>query len=79
VGAFPYEFAVRRRDLFDEFRDADLAGAALTVSARLDTDGVAATRGANDLVGSVFVEGSALGAPCRVELKPRGAVSSFMK
>ena len=67
---------VTRADLFPEFSEFASLGA-ITVSARLDGDGVAATRGADDLVGSAFATGGQSDAT--LELKPRGAVSSFMK
>ena len=51
-------------------------GAALTMSARLDDDGVAATRGAGDLVASVYVSGDQV---AKLELKPRGFVSKVLK
>mgnify|MGYP004189624585 FL=1 len=56
---------------------AEIKDVALTVSARLDQDGVAATRGPDDLVGSVYTTPSS--APAAIALEPRGVVSNFMK
>ena len=76
---FPVDFSIPRSALFpdapalpDEIKDV-----ALTVSARLDQDGVAATRGPDDLVGSVYTTPSS--APAAITLEPRGVVSKFMK
>jgi hypothetical protein len=76
---FPIDFSIPRSALFpdapalpDEIKDV-----ALTVSARLDQDGVAATRGPDDLVGSVYTTPSS--APAAIALEPRGVVSKFMK
>ena len=76
---FPVDFSIPRSALFpdapalpDEIKDV-----ALTVSARLDQDGVAATRGPDDLVGSVYTTPSS--APAAIALEPRGVVSNFMK
>ncbi len=76
---FPIDFSIPRSALFpdapalpDEIKDV-----ALTVSARLDQDGVAATRGPDDLVGSVYTTPSS--APAAISLEPRGVVSNFMK
>ena len=71
---FPYAFALRRSDLFPEFKDLDTTGLALTVAARLDSDGVAATRSPDDLVASTFTSSNA-----RLVLKPRGFVKNLMK
>ena len=75
---FPIDFSIPRSALFpdapalpDEIKDV-----ALTVSARLNQDGVAATRGPDDLVGSVYTTPS---APAAITLEPRGVVSNFMK
>ena len=77
--SFPIDFSIPRSALFpdapalpDEIKDV-----ALTVSARLDQDGVAATRGPEDLVGSVYTTPSS--APAAIALEPRGVVSKFMK
>ena len=77
--SFPIDFSIPRSALFpdapalpDEIKDV-----ALTVSARLDQDGVAATRGPDDLVGSVYTTPSS--APAAITLEPRGVVSNFMK
>ena len=77
--SFPIDFSIPRSALFpdapalpDEIKDV-----ALTVSARLDQDGVAATRGPDDLVGSVYTTPSS--APAAISLEPRGVVSNFMK
>ena len=77
--SFPVDFSIPRSALFpdapalpDEIKDV-----ALTVSARLDQDGVAATRGPDDLVGSVYTTPSS--APAAITLEPRGVVSNFMK
>ena len=77
--SFPVDFSIPRSALFpdapalpDEIKDV-----ALTVSARLDQDGVAATRGPDDLVGSVYTTPSS--APAAIALEPRGVVSNFMK
>mmetsp|Transcript_15972 Transcript_15972/g.48309 ORF Transcript_15972/g.48309 Transcript_15972/m.48309 type:complete len:181 (+) Transcript_15972:20-562(+) len=74
---FPFKFAFARDDLFPEYADADLTGIQLTLAARLDSDGVAATRGPQDLVGAAFVAGGDTSAV--LELKPRGLVSGVMK
>mmetsp|Transcript_34663 Transcript_34663/g.111243 ORF Transcript_34663/g.111243 Transcript_34663/m.111243 type:complete len:181 (+) Transcript_34663:1-543(+) len=73
---FPYTFAITRSDLFPEFANVDVANLALTVSARLDADGVAATRGPDDLVASTFIDGK--GQRATLDLKPRGVVKNFM-
>lgn len=76
--SFPYTFKITRKDLFpDASLPEDVANLALTVSARLDGDGVAATRGADDLVGSTFYNvGNGKAA---LVLTPRGLVSKTMK
>lgn len=73
--SFPYTFRVVSTDVFPGV--ADLTGVSLTVSARLDQDGVAATRGAEDLVATGFAVG-ADPTPVQLTLKGRGIVSSFM-
>ncbi|KAJ1457826.1 hypothetical protein M885DRAFT_514307 [Pelagophyceae sp. CCMP2097] len=77
ITAFPYEFEIRQSSLFAD-APALLAGFAVTVAARLDGDGVAATRGADDLVGSAY---TTVGSPDALvlELKSRGTVSNFLK
>ena len=71
---FPYDFTLRDPgDLTEEGAaegGAWWAGADLTVSARLDTDGVAATRGPDDLVGrATFRRG---GSKMAIDLQGRG-------
>ena len=56
---------------------ADTTNLALTVSARLDGDGVAATRGLDDLVGSAFYNVG--NGAAQITLTPRGLVSKTMK
>ena len=76
---FPIDFAIPRSALFADAPalPAEIKDVALTVSARLDQDGVAATRGPDDLVGSVYTTPSS--APAAITLEPRGVVSNFMK
>ena len=76
--SFPIDFAIPRSALFADAPalPAEIKDVALTVSARLDQDGVAATRGPDDLVGSVYTTPS---APAAITLEPRGVVSNFMK
>ena len=75
---FPVDFSIPRSALFADAPalPAEIKDVALTVSARLDQDGVAATRGPDDLVGSVYTTPS---APAAITLEPRGVVSNFMK
>ena len=77
--SFPIDFAIPRSALFADAPalPAEIKDVALTVSARLDQDGVAATRGPDDLVGSVYTTPSS--APAAITLEPRGVVSNFMK
>ena len=76
--SFPYSFKITRADLFaDATLPDDATNLALTVSARLDGDGVAATRGADDLVGSTFYNVG--NGAAKIELTPRGLVSKTMK
>ena len=77
--SFPIDFAIPRSALFADAPalPAEIKDVALTVSARLDQDGVAATRGPDDLVGSVYTTPSS--APAAIALEPRGVVSNFMK
>ena len=77
--SFPIDFAIPRSALFADAPalPAEIKDVALTVSARLDQDGVAATRGPDDLVGSVYTTPSS--APAAIALEPRGVVSKFMK
>ena len=76
---FPVDFSIPRSALFADAPalPAEIKDVALTVSARLDQDGVAATRGPDDLVGSVYTTPSS--APAAIALEPRGVVSNFMK
>ena len=76
---FPVDFSIPRSALFADAPalPAEIKDVALTVSARLDQDGVAATRGPDDLVGSVYTTPSS--APAAITLEPRGVVSNFMK
>ena len=76
--SFPVDFSIPRSALFPDAPalPAEIKDVALTVSARLDQDGVAATRGPDDLVGSVYTTPS---APAAITLEPRGVVSNFMK
>ena len=76
---FPVDFSIPRSALFADAPalPAEIKDVALTVSARLDQDGVAATRGPDDLVGSVYTTPSS--APAAIALEPRGVVSKFMK
>ena len=76
---FPVDFSIPRSALFPDAPalPAEIKDVALTVSARLDQDGVAATRGPDDLVGSVYTTPSS--APAAIALEPRGVVSKFMK
>ena len=74
--SFPIDFSIPRSALFpdapalpDEIKDV-----ALTVSARLDQDGVAATRGPDDLVGSVYTTPSS--APAAIALGRGAAMGS---
>ena len=77
---FPYEFELSTKDLTEEFASVDPAlymARDLTVSARFDTDGVASTRGPDDLVGRTTLrkDGSAAAASWPavvVELQGRG-------
>ena len=77
--SFPIDFSIPRSALFPDAPalPAEIKDVALTVSARLDQDGVAATRGPDDLVGSVYTTPSS--APAAIALEPRGVVSKFMK
>ena len=77
--SFPIDFAIPRSALFADAPalPTEIKDVALTVSARLDQDGVAATRGPDDLVGSVYTTPSS--APAAITLEPRGVVSNFMK
>ena len=76
--SFPYSFKVTKKDLFaDAVLPADTTNLALTVSARLDGDGVAATRGPDDLVGSAFYNVG--NGAAQITLTPRGLVSKTMK
>ena len=76
---FPVDFSIPRSALFADAPalPAEIKDVALTVSVRLDQDGVAATRGPDDLVGSVYTTPSS--APAAITLEPRGVVSNFMK
>jgi len=75
--SFPCDFKITKADLFPEFQDIDLTGQALTVSARLDSDGQAATRSPDDLVASTFINSPSDVAT--LELRGRGFVSKLMK
>ena len=77
--SFPIDFSITKSALFPDAPalPAEIKDVALTVSARLDQDGVAATRGPDDLVGSVYTTPSS--APAAITLEPRGVVSNFMK
>ena len=73
---FPVDFSIPRSALFpdapalpDEIKDV-----ALTVSARLDQDGVAATRGPDDLVGAMPTHDAVVGARGD-RLEPRASSS----
>lgn len=78
---FPIEFSITKAALFPDApalpADEKLKDVALTISLRLDQDGVAATRGPEDLVGSVYTTPSS--APAAIKLEQRGVVSKFMK
>ena len=66
-------------DLFGDAREHAVRSAStLTVSARLDEDGVAATRGAEDLVATSFTTGNDP-TPVELTLKGRGFVSTLLK
>ena len=77
--SFPIDFSITKSALFADAPalPAEIKDVALTVSVRLDQDGVAATRGPDDLVGSVYTTPSS--APAAITLEPRGVVSNFMK
>jgi len=77
---FPFEFVLTTDDLTAEYRAADAASfnrLDLVISARLDGDGVAATRGPDDLVGRGTLSKRGSGRaeewrPAHVELQGRG-------
>lgn len=77
---FPFEFVLTTDDLTAEYRAADAASfnrLDLVISARLDGDGVAATRGPDDLVGRGTLSKRGSGRaeewrPALVELQGRG-------
>lgn len=94
--SFPFEFALTGRDATEEGRglwwcdrgDAS-SGGGLVVSARLDADGVAATRDPNDLVGRTVVrpradagaaasDGSTPFGAANVELQGRGVTGKLL-
>ena len=78
---FPIEFSITKAVLFPDapalLADEKLKDVALTISLRLDQDGVAAKRGPEDLVGSVYTTPSS--ATAAIKLEQRGVVSKFMK
>lgn len=84
--SFPYTFSLSDDDLTPEFSQvprAEWEGQDLIVSARLDTDGVAATRDPADLVGRgvVLKQGSAdpgRWTPAQVELQGRGLTGRIL-
>mmetsp|Transcript_448 Transcript_448/g.904 ORF Transcript_448/g.904 Transcript_448/m.904 type:complete len:247 (-) Transcript_448:239-979(-) len=82
---FPYEFTVTKSNLFPEaVNDFEkLRGEELTVACRLDEDGMASTRGANDLAGVTYVipkgvAGAGKGV-AKVEMKGRPPAVKFLQ
>jgi hypothetical protein len=82
---FPYAFELKMpADLTAEYAGAPvdfLASQDLIISARLDTDGVAATRDPDDLIGrgGLSKQGSASGwAPVAIELQGRGLTGRIL-
>lgn len=73
---FPVSFRVTSADLFPDAPRVP-PGASLTVSARYDADGIAATRDPDDLVASAFTKQN--DQQLALKLQPRGLVSKFMK
>jgi len=80
---FPFDFALGENDLTLE--GADSGGNwwnndILVVSARLDSDGVAATRSPDDLVGRglFLVEKGEGSAPVKIQLSDRGSFGKFI-
>lgn len=75
---FPYEFKITEDNLFPEAKDdRSWALTDLQVSARWDTDGVAATRGSDDLVGGAIFKRQK--ETTTLELQTRGLAKSVLK
>ena len=68
---FPFKFEVREKDVFAEAKGSLKAWSDVTVVARLDNDGVAATRDPYDLVGSTVLDQPS--KPATLTLVPRGS------
>ena len=75
---FPAEVLLGQGDLYPEFQEAsaDVCSGPLVISARLDGDGDANTRGEDDLVGRGSAPGC--GSKGNVELQGRGAFGKFV-
>ena len=84
--SFPFEFTLTTADLTPEFKDVEVSrweARDLVLTARFDTDGVAATRGPDDLVGrgALSKRGSTDSAgwpPAYVELQGRGIAGKLL-
>ena len=84
--AFPYKFQLTEADLTDEYKSIELSSFKnldLLVSARFDGDGVAATRGPDDLVGRGLLRKAGSSEPLRwkpavVELQGRGLTGRLL-
>ena len=84
--AFPYKFQLTEADLTDEYKSIELSSFKnldLLVSARFDGDGVAATRGPDDLVGRGLLRKAGSSEPTSwkpavVELQGRGLTGRLL-
>lgn len=74
---FPVDFTITTADLFPDV-SAIAPGTPITISARLDADGIAATRGPEDLVASAYGSVAAQ-TPVDLLLQPRGFVTKLMR
>lgn len=74
---FPVDFTITTADLFPDASEL-VPGTPITISARLDADGIAATRGPEDLVASAYGSAAAQ-TPVELLLQPRGFVTKLMR